>query len=253
MKYLFEDKADDYLSRLFRYSLPEKLHCLLEYSDGNGNLVKKSEELLKAGETVVVILDTIPANKAIRDIYISLRRLSRQYGYRLIVWNILCAEYYFISCFGKDRSLRVFESDRDFDMVANVKPYKESILIQTEEDRAFSKTFEKFCKLYIMKNGGECVYPKNIFFEDDCECGPECARKSLIAKSDEYRNAYGFPLETEKNEEVLWNVHRKLLQITNKAIEVYNTAGYLNIKTYPEIKSMDKQTSTSKPIDSFGN
>ena len=104
MKYLFEDKAEDHLSRLFRYSLPDKTKRLLEYANGNGNLVNKAEQLLHAGEMVVVVLDTLPANKSIRDIYVALRRLSRQNDYRLIVWNILCAEYYFIKCFPKENT-----------------------------------------------------------------------------------------------------------------------------------------------------
>ena len=85
MIYLFEDKLEDSLSKLFRYSLPDSVKDSIEYSDGNGNLVKRAEELLNQHETVVVILDTVPANKSIRDIYIALRRLSRQHDYRLIV------------------------------------------------------------------------------------------------------------------------------------------------------------------------
>lgn len=79
MIYLFEDKLEDSLSKLFRYSLPDSVKDSIEYSDGNGNLVKRAEELLNQHETVVVILDTVPANKSIRDIYIALRRLSRQH------------------------------------------------------------------------------------------------------------------------------------------------------------------------------
>lgn len=201
MKYLFEDKKDDYLSVLFRYSLPEKLSKMIEYSNGNGYLVSKSEELLKTGEVVIVILDTIPANKSIRDIYISLRRLSKQYEYRLVVWNIICAEYYFIECFGENSNLRAFE---------------------------------KFCKLYIMKNGAQCIYPESYFFDGDCTCDTECVKELLVNKSEEYRNAYEFSF-IENDIDAIWNVHRHLLQIANEAIEKYNQAGYLNLKAYPII------------------
>ena len=236
MKYLFEDKENDSLSKLFRCSLPEHLQEMILYSDGNGNLVREAEKLLKVGETVVVVLDTIPANKSIRDIYISLRRLSRQYKYRLIVWNIICAEYYFIDCFGRNNNLRAFENDIDFEIAVNVQPYKESKLIQTEDDKAFTKTFEKFCKLYIMKNGGQCIYPKSYFFEDDYKCDTECVRESLNDKAEEYRKAYGFSLYRENDVDAMWNIHRQLLQIANDIIEKYNKAGYLNIKPYPEIR-----------------
>lgn len=88
---LMEDKEDDVLSLLFRYSLAEEMTKNIRYSNGNGNLVRIAEKLLKDGETVLVLLDTVPANKSIRDIYISLRRLSREYNFRLVVWNIICA------------------------------------------------------------------------------------------------------------------------------------------------------------------
>ncbi len=236
MRYLFEDKADDSLSKLFRYSLPESVQHFIMYANGNGNFQRKAEELLQLGEIVIVILDTIPANKSIRDIYISLRRLSRQYDYHLVVWNILCAEYYFIRSFGGNRNLRAFEHDMDFEIVEGVLPYKDSMLIQTEEDRAFTKTFEKFCKLYVMKNGGECVYPENFFFEDDCQCTTNCLRMSLHEKSDAYRESYDFSLDCLEALDEAWHIHRQLLRITNEAIERYNQAGYLRIKAYPPIR-----------------
>lgn len=236
MKYLFEDKAEDYLSHLFCYSLPEHVKSQIVYAEGNGNLVNKSRELLDAGEIVVVILDTIPANKSIRDIYISLRRLSRQYDYRLIVWNIICAEYYFIRCFGQSKSLKAFDRDLDFDLVSNILPYKESTLIQTEEDKAFTKTFEKFCKLYIMKNGAECIYPDSIFFMDDCKCDTDCESVLLSDKSEVYRKAYEMVIGDNNSMDELWKTHRELLKNTNGAIERYNDAGYQNIKEYPIIR-----------------
>ncbi len=235
MKYLFEDKADDPLSKLFRYSLPETVQRLLVYADGNGNLVRKAEELLQEGETVIVVLDTVPANKSIRDIYISLRRLSRVYDYRLVVWNVLCAEYYFIRSFGRNKMLKAFVKDTDFEIVAGVLPYKESRLIETEEDRAFTKTFEKFCKLYVMKNGGACVYPEDFFFVEDCHA-MDCLPLSLREKSDAYRGAYEISLRDVDSWDNTWHIHRKLLKIINEAIERYNEAGYLKIKQYPEIK-----------------
>ncbi len=236
MKYLLEDKTDDPLSWLFRCSLPEQVQQSMEYANGNGNLVRLAEKLLEAGEEVIVIMDTVPANASIRDIYISLRRLSRMYEYRLVVWNILCAEYYFIRAFAANRGLKAFARHTDFEIVDGVLPYKASKLIETEEDRAFTKTFEKFCKLYVMKNGGECVYPQKIFMEADCSCGEGCAEMSLQEKSDAYREAYAFSFADAHPTERAWHIHRALLQITNAAIERYNQAGYLKIKPYPEIR-----------------
>lgn len=237
MIYLFEDKLEDSLSKLFRYSLPDSVKDSIEYSDGNGNLVKRAEELLNQHETVVVILDTVPANKSIRDIYIALRRLSRQHDYRLIVWNILCAEYYFITAFGRDKNIEAFKSNQDYELISGILPYKESSLIETEEDKAFSKTFEKFCKLYLRKNGGQCIYPEDTFFTDDCRCATDCKKMKLKDKSENYRSAYKLFWNLESDMEKLWSLHKELLKITNDAIERYNTAGYQNIKVYPAIVS----------------
>lgn len=235
MIYLFEDKADDYLSALFRSSLPESIKSRISYACGNGNLLRLAENFLMTGETVVVVLDTIPANKSIRDIYIALRRLSRQNEYRLIVWNVICAEYYFIKAFGRERRLRAFEREVDYEIATEVLPYKASALIKTDEDSAFTKTFEKFCKLYMLKNGGRCIQSELLFFAGDCKCDTECKKEALGEKSDQYRKAYGIDTQSQVHE-ALWAVHRELLAISNKAIERYNQAGYLNIKPYPAIR-----------------
>lgn len=157
MKFLFEDKKDDALSILLRESLPKEIQERIEYANGNGNLIKKAQELLQSGGEVLVLLDTVPSNKSIRDIYVSLRRLSRQNEYRLIVWNIICTEFYFIKAFGSMNQVKAFADAKDLEVVLERKPFAGASIIQTEEDRIFTKNFEKFCKLYILKNGADCV------------------------------------------------------------------------------------------------
>ena len=236
MIYLFEDKEDDTLSLLYRRTLPEQVLKAVEYVNGNGNLVNRSRELIAAGERVLVILDTVPANKSIRDIYITLRKISRDNEYRLIVWNIVCAEYYFIKAFGKRNDLKVFRDSVCIDIVLSRLPYKGSSLISTEEDIIFSRTFEKFCKLYIYKNGGECVNETIAFFKEDCCCTDECTKISLDDKSDLYRKAYECIFEYEPSDEELWSIHRKLIERNNTMIQIYNDAGYLKINSYPVIR-----------------
>ena len=234
---LMEDKEDDVLSLLFRYSLAEEMTKNIRYSNGNGNLVRIAEKLLKDGETVLVLLDTVPANKSIRDIYISLRRLSREYNFRLVVWNIICAEYYFIKAFGDiSNRLKAFKSKIDIEIIQSCLPYKNSSLITTDEDRIFTKTFEKFCKLFIMKNGSECVNEDKTFYFNDCICDDSCDKISIAEKSEIYRKSYELFDKIDFSEDFIWNTHHLLIDKCNEMIERYNDAGYLKINLYPVIK-----------------
>lgn len=235
MKILFEDKKDDVLSELFRESLPKKIQERIEYANGNGNLIRKAQELLQSGGDVLVILDTVPSNKSIRDIYVSLRRLSRQNEYRLIVWNIVCAEYYFIKAFGSMNQVKAFLDTKDIEVVLERKPFGGAAIIQTEEDRIFTKNFEKFCKLYILKNGADCVNQSGLFFAKDCICQNGCESLTLIEKSTMYRGAYQVLFEVSSSE-MLWATQRKLLEEANQMIQLYNSADYLKINTYPVIQ-----------------
>jgi hypothetical protein len=205
------------------------------YSNGNGKLVENATELLNQNDTIIVLLDTIPANKSIRDVYVTLRRLSRMNDFRIIVWNIVCAEYYFIKSFGDRHDLMAFTSNTDFDIIRNKLSYKESVLISTDEDKAFTKTFEKFCKLYIIKNGGECVNRTKDFFTDDCSDNEGCINLTLDEKSKIYKNEY-VCFKERLSVEQTWNIHKYLLSKANMMIEKYNRMGYKKIQPYPPIK-----------------
>lgn len=111
MIFLFEDKEEDTLSCLLRRTF-DTAHIKFAYANGNGRLVEKATELLAKEDIIIVLLDTVPANKSIRDVYLSLRRLSRQNDFRIIVWNIVCAEYYFIKAFGEADGISAFKKMR---------------------------------------------------------------------------------------------------------------------------------------------
>ena len=242
---LFEDKEEDELSSLLRRSFnTDKFQFM--YSNGNGRLLEKATELLNGKDTIVVLLDTIPENKSIRDIYMALRRLSRQNDFRIIVWNIVCAEYYFIKAFGEDKHLKAFYGAGDINIIKRKRPYKESKLISTEEDRAFTKTFEKFCKLYIMKNGGDCVKKSKIFFSEDCT-EDVCRNLMIEEKAELYKREYKcFELD-RFGIEVAWNVHHKLLAESNQMIEEYNNSlGYKKIQIYPPIIEYEQSCFAAK-------
>lgn len=235
MIFLFEDKEEDTLSCLLRKTF-DMTSTPFVYANGNGRLVEKAMELLKKEDMIVVLLDTVPANKSIRDIYVSLRRLSRQNDFRIIVWNIVCAEYYFIKAFGELDEVKAFESNIDIDIIKTKSSYLESALIVTEEDKAFTKTFEKFCKLYIKKNGGKCVNISKMFFFDDCVQNELCKDLSIEEKSEMYKREYECFETGDCSVEEAWKIHDRLLAEANQMIEKYNHLGYKEILPYPSIK-----------------
>lgn len=235
MIFLFEDKEEDTLSCLLRKSFDTNSIPFV-YANGNGRLVEKATELLEKEDIIIVLLDTVPANKSIRDVYLTLRRLSRKNDFRIIIWNIVCAEYYFIKAFGEIDELKAFESKTDIGIIKSRDSYLESCLIATDEDRAFTKTFEKFCKLYILKNGGECINKSKIFFLKDCGQNESCRNLSNEEKSEMYRREYGCFKASDCSVEEAWEIHEKLLEEANEMIVKYNHLGYKEILPYPTIK-----------------
>lgn len=236
MIFLFEDKEDDRLSCLWRKSFYNN-DIRLVYANGNGRLVEKAEELLRENDTIIVLLDTVPANKSIRDIYVALRRLSRKNEFRIIVWNIVCAEYYFIKAFAEQKNLRAFSSTIDINIIKNKESYQESNLIINDADKAFTKTFEKFCKLFMMKNGGECINVSKTFFRENCSDNARCRELSIDDKSSMYRREYGFSEMDNLTIDKAWEVHNRFLLEANNMIETYNKSGkYLEVRLYPAIK-----------------
>ena len=236
MIFLFEDKEDDQLSCLWRKSFYNN-DIRLVYANGNGRLVEKAEELLKENDTIIVLLDTVPANKSIRDIYVALRRLSRKNEFRIIVWNIVCAEYYFIKAFAEQKDLRAFSSTIDISIIRNKESYQEGNLIIDDADKAFTKTFEKFCKLFILKNGGECINVSKAFFCENCSDNAVCRELSIDVKSFMYRREYGIYEMENITVEKAWEFHNKFLMEANNMIETYNKSGkYLEVRLYPVIK-----------------
>lgn len=86
MIYIFEDKEDDILSRLFRKSYSIEATNKFVYSNGNGRIIKTAEEYLKeTQEEICVFLDTIPGNDSIHRIYSVLRLMSMQNNFRIVV------------------------------------------------------------------------------------------------------------------------------------------------------------------------
>lgn len=240
---VFEDKSSDLLSLLFKQSYNKEVSDKFIYSGGNGNIYKKAVNCLSTtSDRVFVFLDTVPENKSIFDIYRSLLLLSREYPKRLFVINIVCAEYYFIKSISNSN---LITSKDGLDIILNRMPFHTSSLISTDKDRSFAKNFEKFCKLFLMKNVKDCakhsrgsVEENNInelygdYYTKDCSCFPECNKISITDKSISLLSEYPcIPSDSNIKDVVLLDderiisLHRSLVDDYNKMAILYNESG----------------------------
>ena len=242
---IFEDKKTDALSRLFRAAYPEDISDKFIYSKGNGRLeevVIEHINVLKedTDALIIVYMDTVPLNKNIVGIYNKLRKLSKENNYRIIILNIVCAEFYFLKAFEEWKELLI--SDEGMGIALSYGDYRKSNLMLDEQNKKYCKNFERYCKLLLKINYIDCVKHSrgqendNLQYEDfytkDCNCNmcDECEYKgkTLLEKSFMLISEYPcFPVGSlnkhvrELNESALWSLHRKLIDNYNDTIRRY--------------------------------
>lgn len=242
MIYIFEDKEDDILSRLFRKSYSIEATNKFVYSNGNGMIIKTVEEYLKEiQEEICVFLDTIPGNDSIHRIYSVLRLMSMQNNFRIVVMPIVCTEYYFIKSIADKGYL--FKGSSDIGYCINRGYYRDS-KIYLEADETYKvkcNNFEKYCKLILMTCVIDCVKHSRKdntsygrYYEQDCKCASslnECIDRELNLKSYELLRQYpcvpgNSDIKSENKKEInndkMWIVHRKLVEEFNKMSDMYS-------------------------------
>lgn len=231
MIYVFEDLKGDLLSELFMQSYDD---CSFVYAEGAGNLMNIVSKLLTdTSEMVAVYLDVVPDNRETVRIYNNLKQLSIKNGLRVIVFPIACTEYYFI----KSLPEHLFKSKECVRICLDRGYWKDSDLIETEEDTKFVKNFEKFCKLILLKNVASCVQHTRTsalygyYYKKRCLCEnseDECSPQTILDKSLKYVQQYPFiPSLNFKGDivdtsvETAWFIHKKLIDDFNKMVGLY--------------------------------
>ena len=234
MIFIFEDKKTDLLSKLFMHAYKE---CSFYYTEGNGNIISTVEELLTTtNEVMMVFLDTIPDNKDTIRIYKKLSVISRKNDFRIIVMPIVCAEYYFILSLSDS----IFTSHVGLDICKNKEYWRNSKLIETDEDRKFTKNFEKYCKLILHKcvkdcarHSGEGNNLHGFYYDKDCLCcssDSNCEKISLKDKAVNYVSQYptfpgdGYLGKCDLLGDVdIWFIHRSLVDDFNRMVDKYKS------------------------------
>ena len=248
MIYVFEDKREDVLSEFFRKAYPEDVSERFVYTNGNGAILSKVEQLLNCThEIIVVFLDFYPTNNSITKIYSRLHYESRKNDNRVIVLPIVCAEFYLLKFLDKNNMIT---DKRKADIVLNFELFDDVLRSNdfTEIDIKFCTTFEKYCKLVTMKWVEDCAKTNKTqeYYTENCKCetlsNSDCISYELEQKSIDYIGQYPYvPKSTYDNEvedsdvEEIWDVHRQLVgmfnSIADKLQPIDNTRTYRKIKT----------------------
>lgn len=255
MKYIFEDDERDELSKLFCRCYSDDVRLNFIYAHGDGELEKKViENLNNSDELIFVFMDCIPANESIKRVYTKLSVLSRRNNNRVVVFPIVCAEYYFI-CFLYKYNWLISGNNDSVKLCVEKGFYKNSDLLldiesSNSENRKFVKNFEKFCKL-LLKNKSvfiSCINGKKSecsFYVCNCPCSTaltNCQDLSLNFKSQGYLNEFPcFPSDVVLSDKILsideiWDLHRDLVDSFNSWSDSYKKWDIDNEKRYFNLK-----------------
>ena len=189
--FIFEDNADDVLSKLYRLSFDDRD---FEYVGGNAELLRKSIKALKNPNynMVVAFIDVTPDNDYTVIAYNRLiHEVERHNKDRFVVIPSFCSEYYFI------RSVADQLINRD-------NEYIKDIIEFTGNHVNYSRNFERACKLcmdrlfYCMRRKLDPRLAKSefkhIYFNSDCVCSEsdgECDTLDIHSKSIRYVQEFG--------------------------------------------------------------
>lgn len=246
MRYIFEDKEDDILSRFMQRAYnPEYIENKFIYANGGGNLESRIDGAINSGEReIYVYIDIVPDNPNTINLY---HKLISKYKYMdsIIFIPIPCSEYYVIqSLIGSAVIRKGNEVLQAIDIIKFRGYYKDSEFIQTDKDRVFCKNFEKFCKLFLMKAVLDCANTSRSFNEgsiinkqyekyytNNCVCTDsnlDCVDISLDNKLRKLLSSYPcFPAKSiipgtntlTRNDIIV--LHRRLIDDYNKVLEIY--------------------------------
>lgn len=234
MRFVFEDRCDDLLSKLFCAAYSDTKSREFIFAGGIGKIAGVVISILKdTGENICVFIDAIPGNLCIVKEYRKLRKIAIDYPGRMVVMPCICSEYYLISVLSRYGLV----DPSGLTICLEKQPYFASPLITTEDDRKFCKNFEKYCKLILLKSVPDCIRHTRgnsrmginrqygVYYEKDCKY-----YKRLKEKAAEYIQTWPyFPRISDKSEnglsvEKLNEGHRALVDAYNSMTRLFQSA-----------------------------
>lgn len=224
MVYIFEDKSDSPLSKLFQYKYMNTSTVKdFIYANGNRGLKKKIAKLVPTipESDIVCYLDLVYDNGSTVDIF---REIRLTYPEVLVV-PCICAEYYLLQCIEHSTIVRdVISVSKALSMSKDRCGYPS---IKSKGQSLEGKSHEKVCKRVLNNACLGCVKTEgsNIrldYYILDCLCSKgqffKCTPKILSDKSREYVNKY--PLFPDDEEGVSLD---EIYSTINEFLKAHNT------------------------------
>lgn len=166
MIFIFEDKAESPLSKLYTDLYKDCNDLEIIYSNGNGGLYNRiNERFRESSDYIVVFIDVVPDNIETIRLY---RRLYRIFEYsqstkRVFIMPIICAEYnYMLSL--------------DLELATDLNEVRNCIELSLDNYSSNFKNYEKYCK-HVVKNCFDiCVGDRSNFKYTEANCDSACCR-----------------------------------------------------------------------------
>lgn len=251
MSYIFEDHPDDSLSRLFKKGYLETVSSEFIYakSVSNVNEIVKQELKKATDEIIYVFMDLVPNNINLVQVYKKLSKKSQKFNYRIIVFPLICAEYYFICTLPK----YIILDKEAANLCINCLPFDNSKIIQYSKKKP-PTTFEQFCKLFLCEGVIDCIKRDSFnnsmydfYFDENCKCKAglkDCIDLTLQEKSKRFLEKYPcipgnhiFGNEEEKaiNLDDTWQIHRNLVDEFNHMVDRFKADSNISNGYYEHI------------------
>lgn len=223
MKYVFEDNGNDVFSILFKKCYPTEISDKFVYAKGICRASNVATNLLRTEDIVFMFMDLVPDNASLARQYDILAGISKEYDNRLVLILIPCIEYEFI------KSVSGIINNNYTRRCLAYDEYRD--LLSSEDELAYCKTFERFCKMIVKNKLKVCMStdtrlnPDSYYFRDNCE------ELTMVQKSEKLLAQFpAVPLTgtiagQSLNLDQCWEVHRETVNFYNEAVTRFRLAG----------------------------
>lgn len=176
MIYMFEDSDNDLLSRLFRASYSDATCKKFMYTSGAGKMLKEVPKLIQTDD-IAVFIDMLPDNANCKYTYDGLAMLQSVNTNRLLIFPIICSEYYMIKYLYDYTNY--IDRNQDVNICLDKGDYrKSSVYIY---NGTACKNFEHYCKVILRRYVLDCIKHTRFqdgiinsmygtYYENDCKC-----------------------------------------------------------------------------------
>lgn len=197
MVYLFEDKKDSVLSRLFIEAFESSVKKDIIFKGNNSELQPAVEFYLNSEEEVAIFVDLVEDNSNTVGIFRNLWRIQLENPDIIKVVPLICSEYYLLRSI---ENTKLVTNRRILDICLHSLCHREDTeWVNQKKNRKVS--FEHYCKHVIKQGLVDCFRVKGrqkrekFYYEQPCICTDPfntdiCFEQSIIDKALKYVKEY---------------------------------------------------------------